>query len=388
MTPCEAEKLMLNLDRYRDMCEMIGLVLGQAVDYCMERNKLPTVLLPSRGAIPLLTTALALTNYEPLCSARFYPHSAASVITANRISFSTQDDASVDIIQYPFTADVVEKLHSEAEKEAHRIRGSCAKAFANLTGTSEDGYLDLAWNQFLTRRLLRPSSSFNPISVINDLARVDKNSNRTIVLLDTVISGRAASDSTEAFHKLGVDVIPVLATDESEPGSPKIQPRYKHKITQNVDSEYFYSHEKDIFIEGPIWISEDRGANFLGAVSVFFRGFDKPKFFQKINSHFASDFQPSSGIWTFPPDTQPSYRENYRNFLGVVLGEADPRLFTEILENDRSRTSLPLKDLAELTALKSIPHGTKANETASHILTVDFPEEYRAELIREFAQEI
>lgn len=388
MTPTEADKLALDLERYRDMCSIIGLALGQAVDYCGELGKKPTILLPSRGAIPILTCALALTNYEPLNSARFYPESAASVITGGRINFS-RDEEQTHIIQYPFTADVVEKVHTEAEKEANRIRQSCAGAFANLTGMSIKGELDLQWNQFLTNKLLKPSTSFDPKAVTGDLAKIKKDDNRKLILLDTVISGRAASNSTAAFHNLGIDVIPVLATDESEPGNPKIQPKYKHIIEQNVDQNYLYTHHpEDIFVEGPIRVSEDRGSNFLAAVSVFFRGMDKPGFFHGVRDTFSPDFQPSCGIWTFPPDEQPQYQENYKTFLSIVLGKEDPKFLAEMLRDDATRQNLPLKDLEQLTSMKSLPKGTKANETSSHILTVDFPKEYREELVRQFAQEI
>ncbi len=393
---------------YAEGCQLLGENLSTVVDNVISKGRRPTILIPSRGAVPIFLLALdylrvadsknrlidpSRTEYYP---GGIFPYLSGGKIQERRMNGS-KDVAlpDVDVVLYPFTADVSSASSSSDGRELSRIlRRSCARATVDLFYGDKTS-LDLKWNAFLLGKMNDISFDdfhSSPQNLIKTLHTIAPSDRRQIILVDTVISGRASTDISEAFANLGHPVVPVLAIDTSR-GEARYQKTYKDR-TQRACFEVsgYFDHERSDLqeFEFPL-ISEDNGAALLGVSALNFRDFNRPNIFHKADERFAQDFMPQSCLWTIPPRNYhvPLFQAflercaaemsgNYVSNMPGWLQHADG-----IRQAMRSRSSDYHKYMKGL-----IKTGGEvlATDTSSHIISVGLEQNDVGSWIREFSR--
>ena len=382
------------ITEYRRGCELVGLKLGEALDNTLEKGKRPTILIPSRGAIPIFLLAvdfLRKSGDHRLSGAQtdYYP---AGIF--EYLSDSIKDDVQghiqpeIDVILYPFTADLSAPNEQETELDK-KVRASCAAAFSDLV-YGDKSSIDLQWNFFLMQKFREGQYGnfiLSPAKIVESLKSIPKNEDREIILIDTVISGRAASDITGAFRDLGHKVTPILAVDSKS--GVKLRKDYKSNIRNALNNEFVENFE-DQLIEFPL-ISEDKGAALLGVSAVNFANFNDENLFHKSANGFPESYTPQSCVWMIPP--RPNYIHSFHGFLerckgGFDLGDNTQKIAWEKLSDDIREFITSRADGEEvredMNGLLKVP-AESANETASHIISLKLSPKDAAAWIREFS---
>lgn len=343
-------KIFTNADveAYREGCEELGLKLSETVDNILKAGKKPTILIPSRGAVPIFLNALDFlrkgNDKSPLGSPEttyFYPdkifqHLAPDVTKPGNPQ--SEPERHVDVVLFPFTADVsvidtdkitasidTKKVNEAAETLAEKLRKSCAKSIVNLLYGEQDS-LDLDWHYFLLGKL-NPNafSTFGSSSseVIESLKSIKPDKDREIILIDTVLSGRAVSNISSAFNDFGHPISPIFAVDNKE---GRLQSRYKAEIRRNVNNN-FVTDVNQQFTIFPL-ITEDRGPSLLGVSAINIVNFNYPEYFRKVKSkdgkELPLEFLPQSCLWLVPPenaveDGKMDYHDVFQAFMQLCM---------------------------------------------------------------------
>lgn len=242
-----------------------------------------------------------LDKKDPLApdNTRFYPPQIFGYLFGECISQEVPPPAKslVDVILYPFTADVSGQPDDDsARKLAAQLRRSASRALLDLI-SGERGSLDFNWYIFLMGKT-------NLHYVPQSLEEIPTDQNRQIILVDTAVSGRAAYDITLALNELGHLPNCILAANNL--GGRKLQPNLITAIS--CQSECY-------LCEFPL-VTEDAGAALLGVAAVNFSDFNQPGIFHKIDSRFPPGFLPQSCIWALPPPPlHQIYQEAFHGFL-------------------------------------------------------------------------
>ena len=385
-----------NLEKYVQGCEEIGVRLDTIIRNTIETGKRPIILIPSRGAVPIFLLARKALN-EGYPEGSFFSDNNANYYPAGIFDYlegevpkDNSQDADVDVILYPFTADV----SSEGEKEwlAEKLRKSCSRAVLDLV-TGESGK-DLDWYKFLVKKLADrrdEKPSLKPGHILESLAKIPKLDSQ-IILVDTVISGRAANDITDAFFDLQHPAAAVLAVDSTR--EDKFQATRKYAIEQALSEPEDPQKKVNPFVYFPL-LTEDKGSALLGVCAVNFANFNDKGLFSRISSQFSETFLPQSCIWTFPPAvTRERYLSAFRHFIDVawrvhkkedIPEEALENLRSELRPLTAKHASPPLK---EIQALAQVSQKATAKETASHIVSITVAPEQAIEWVREFAMQL
>lgn len=392
----EQEFSQKSIEKYVEGCSEVALTLGTVTNEILKAGKKPIILIPSRGAVPIFLLAheilKSLDNDHPLVSqginVGYFPRKIFEVLSNRRITPSAQVETGIDVILYPFTADVSTETNSE-EWLARKLRESCAKAFYDLVFKTSQYPEHLGWYYFLTSRMLKnghDDDKINPIAIVEELKNypgVNLNDSQ-IVLIDTVVSGRASQDIILAFAALGHKVTPILAVD-SRSGGHFQQPR-KAEIERAMSWDYMRGYSS--FIDFPL-ITEDKGAALLGVSAINFANFNKPSFFRSIDSRFRSDYLPQSCVWALPPDQQRGlYMESFHNFLDLCLKSQEGDLMDLSGFRDRLWPFISTHGEVsekEVKQMAKVENGVSAKETASHIISVTLSDKQATDWVRDFA---
>lgn len=314
----------------------------------------PIVLIPSRGAMPLLTAGRV--GYEETMKAqgrpselgkvesRFYPPGFFQYLSANYMRESSNPDPMSEVVIFPYTADISDErndANDDDRAQSNLIRYSAVRSTEGiLRGQPNE---DLVWSLTLTQSILAPLNvqnefgnyQFSPERYVASLIELTQKQNarnhngeRThLILVDTVLSGTASSQILRHCADLGIPVTPVLALDTSVHGARTLrQRRQKHQpldqatlmqhtgihrnklnaimeavieVQQKSGSAMINPDYSDIFCVFPL-ISEDRRPLLgINAVSVHLD--------PEVESKFFPNRTPQSCIWTMSPETHPEF---------------------------------------------------------------------------------
>lgn len=332
------------IKEYRDGCEELALKLSDTVSSILAAGKKPTILIPSRGAIPIFLNALDYLRKEkditPLADPektycfpdKIFQYLAPDVTKPGNPTDNPEEH--IDVVLFPFTADVSvidsdkhvsptidqKELNDNAEKLAEKLRRSCASSIVNLL-YGDHKSLDLKWHYFLLHKL-NPSSfetfGSSADEIIRDLEGVQPDEDREIILIDTVLSGRAVSNISQAFKDLGHPITPVLAVDNK---AGRLQSRYLSVVRRTVNMDYVRGGDVNEQITRFPLITEDRGPALLGLSAINIVNFNNPDNFKgkKGEAEFPPDFLPQSCLWLVPPEDGNSHGLDYIDIFQTVM---------------------------------------------------------------------
>lgn len=390
------------IEQYIEGCSEVALALHSITENIRESGKKPVILIPSRGAVPIFLNAREslkrLDNDHFLVDPRrvgYYPRKIFEFLSQNRIDIDKNGEsidknpqtAEADIILYPFTADVSTE-QQEVEWLARKLRESCTRAFYDVVFKTGQYKEDLSWYYFLMSKLQKDpneAQGLNPESIIEELRSYNSAENSQIVLIDTVVSGRASEDIVSGFASIGHKVVPILAVDSRSGGH--FQPAKKAAIERAMSWEYLRGQSP--FIEFPL-ITEDKGAALLGVSAVNFSNFNEPGFFRQIDPRFRSDFLPQSCVWMLPPTSERAlYSQTFNSFMDLCIKKNNGEPLGDLVEFQHQLKPL-ISSHGEMgeKSVKQIVHfenGISAKETASHIISITLPQKVAKDWVREFA---
>lgn len=367
-------------EEYKKGCEEIGVCIYNRVQEAQREGKIPTILIPSRGAIPIFLVAymslceLLQSSLPFNCPVKFYPSPIFESFGIYNTSDGNEKGPFVDVVIYPFTADVSLEP-KKGEELARQIRFSAAKGVIDLL-MGERNSLDLLWHFFLL-------SKFNPTDreVAESIKRIPPSQNRQVILVDTAISGRAVSDITSAFNQFGHRCYSIVAVDE------------RKRLNSDLEREIRSASRECDLVKIPLSLTEDKGACFLGLTAVNFSNFNEEEFFLRINQKtFSSDFYPQSCVWSLPPPTlRARYLECFIKFLNGLLNpdnidwsdfDEEVRLLSD------SHREFPIEGFGELEELFPSAQIIRAIELSSHIISIQLNPKQAEEWGREFLRRL
>lgn len=382
-----------NLLEYKKGCNIIGQKLEEAIEKVSEKGKRPTLLIPSRGAFPIFLLALdkiKIGGYK----IKYYPRCIFEYLSAQDLCEKSQGPSStkVDVVLYPFTADVRAE-GTDSEELSKMIRKSATFAFLSLTLGIEEGKKDLEWYFFLMGKLNPQSwpANMNPQAVVESLRSLQKEKvERQVVILDTVVSGRAAYHITQAFKDLGHPVIPVLAVDSLRKG---FQEQFRDRIIKNTLSASFnfglYSVNpyQEPFLELPL-ISEDQGPALLGVIALNFTNFNqKGVFSAQTTGQFEYGFVPQSCLWV-PALKGSEESKIFKDFINLCRGPVhdseDILNLRQEVEKVQRRGRVDSRWVGLL--VREGGRNCTATETGSHIISLTLSQSTSHKWIREFSK--
>jgi len=406
-TPIEAREITRrSLEAYISGCEELAVRLDTIIEKVGEGGKRPVILIPSRGAVPIFLEAKRFLDElhgeaSPLNgkNARYYPKGIFDFLEQKG---TDQPDnlTTVDVILFPFTADVSLE-NTDDEKLAKELRVSCARSVLHLVKRMNGGRQDFEWYKFLMKKLKAHNgdpSHLNPNQIVESLESFLPNPDSQIILIDTVISGRAAHDITGAFYNLGDPIVPLLAVDTVK-GS-KFDQRRKAEIQDTFKRDLWKflpdGNPYNLFVEFPL-ITEDKGAALLGVMALNFIDFNEDKFFNKVNATFLPDFKPQSCIWTLPPpSSRRLFLSNFREFMDAAwnckqesLESIKDDFIRRLAEQSRTLTSShPVPTHREISEILKLSKDAVLKESGSHIVSVSLPRSVAKTWVQEFASHL
>lgn len=392
-----------NIERYIEGCEELAVRLDDIIEKVIDSNKRPVILIPSRGAVPIFLLARRFLNqlhdegsYLDGRNARYYPEGVFDYLEGQNPKQPDQK-TTVDVILYPFTADVSLE-NTDDETIAKELRNSCTRSVMQIVQGRDYGRYDYEWYKFLMKKLIENQNdpeNLRPSRITSAFDFYPKPEDVQIILIDTVISGRAADDITRAFKTLGHTVIPLLAVDNTRRG--KFQPARKHEIEETLRPIWQqYLSEKGVFVEFPL-ITEDKGSALLGVVALNFINFNQEGIFQRVTSRFDPGFRPQSCVWTLPPEpARKLYLDNFRNFLNVAWScrNGSPNPCAEQQIENLAKSSKPLTathespTYSEISLMVNMDKGAELKESASHIVSIGLNRRQAETWVKEFASQL
>lgn len=396
-----------NIEAYIEGCEDLAMRLDTAIEKVIEAGKRPVILIPSRGAVPIFLLARRFMNelrgdasYLASKNAKYYPKGVFDYLEGETPQ-EPDTKTTADVVLFPFTADVSAEVGDD-ETLARDLRNSCARSVMQIIKKREYGQYDYSWYQFLVNKLAKQPedpSYLDPKEVVKSLSTYNPGEEDTqIILIDTVISGRAANDITNAFKAIGHTVIPILAVDSTKGG--KLDNRRKSEIEQTLRPlwEANMVPEEGPFVNFPL-ITEDEGAALLGLVALNFINFNEPGIFHKISKKFDADVMPQSCVWTLPPkQAREKYLGNFREFINLAWrlrhqenNKQEPS--DNDLENIRDKSKMLTSthdnpSIEEINSLVNVGNVITAKESASHIISIKLADQTAKEWIQEFSSQI
>src|SRR3990167_4820556 len=388
-----------NIERYIEGCEEIAVRLDTIIRNVAESGKRPVILIPSRGAVPIFILARRFLNeiqaegsYLADRNAKYYPEGIFNFLEGKEEQ-RPDDQTTVDVVLFPFTADV--SLGSaDDETLARELRNSCARSVLQIVKGRDFGLHDLEWYELLMEKLNKvpdDPEQLNPKNIVASLESFPVREDTQIILIDTVISGRAANDITNAFKTLGHTVIPLLAVDNSK--EVRFNPQRKSEIQGTLEPIWELLPENHIFVEFPL-ITEDRGSALLGVLALNFINFNEGGIFHKVNRRFDSDFRPQSCVWALPPKSaRNDYLVNFRQFIEAAWscrnGSRNPCTNQDIEKLKAQTKPLTARHDApthgQINEVVPIDDESALKESASHIVSVRLPQKTANQWIAEFS---
>lgn len=404
-----------NIEAYVEGCGLIAYDLHFAIEAARKAGKKPTIVIPSRGSLPIYLVALAMLPQitgsfdSPLfdkSKTNYYPHGIFNWLSNGMIQENGNQTSEIDVVLYPFTADVNNEAGSEnAEDEAKKFRKSATRgllALLDRNNPEQLGQRDRAWQEFLISKL-QPDQKFDstthtrvfdPKAILDSLQSIAQDptplDKRQIILIDTVISGRASSHIIPEFDEQGHKVIAILAADKKRNEN---EAKYKTmKYMREVQQHWVWGPSQ---IEEFPLISEDTGAALLGVSAVNIDNFNDPAIFEREG---ISDFQPQSCIWTLPPEgMRQEYKTAFHAFLRRCIegnydgwNKAKLAIAATIDKFHKKGTQTPNGELPPAVA-NSFLQGTQVlsgRDTSSGIVSLHLGENVARQWVADFVKQL
>jgi hypothetical protein len=371
-----------NIRAYGRMCTDVAWELTEAID---DKRGEVTILLPSRGALPIFMGAmLALERNRSLHGLKIaqkinLPPLSCFDYVREVIESNPRKGECIDVLIFPFTADVNLKDKVESEKEARQIvdemRRFGARAVADFLNppeerTSFELQLFLAFLEIVEKR--KGIASFYQ----------GLNPAKNLVMVDTVISGRASFTILDELEKIGMDIgeegnlRPILVIDRN---GEQIKSQFGRFIYNNPRQR----------VDVPRILSEDRGAALEGVVAVVYPGL----IIAARKSGLFGDSYSLLGSWhNVPPGAKGGYLDVFNSFLKAIDAVVAGRDF----EKERADFCVALKRSGVLRVGDAMIDETELNipgidsimETSAHVIQADFSREKTKDIIREISQRL
>jgi hypothetical protein len=369
-----------NFEGYVSACKRVGERIAEFV-LDNDQSKI-AIVLPSRGAIPIFIGAeialmedSELKNYdigklieipELSCFDRLRPDDKDA----------ETDDFPVKTLVLPFTADVKMKGLVRPEEET-KVVDNMRQFMSRVTIEFFRDPSQRESKEFsLYLRLLEIVEGRKQLAkFLREFPKVEK-----MLMLDTVVSGRASSTILGEFARLGMEigkeVVPVLVVDNN--GS-------------SLKNEYRRFVDEFGSFKIPRIFSEDRGAALEGIVATVYPSLITGSY----GKTDCGDIYPCFGSWhNVPEKEKKDYAEIFNLFLdvieegitGVKNSLETRKVFLTKLNSGGflRKRNFNVKNMENIVrrGLKIV----KVEETSAHVIQIYFPEAVTANLIRQICK--
>lgn len=357
-----------NVRAYGQMCVEVALNLLERTE------KVPdsTILLPSRGAVPIFLGAILAMREEGtvrdlskdfLQQVVFPPFDCCKQLNG-KVEHS-KDKPQIEVLLFPFTADV--NFHDEVLTT--EIVGKMRRFCVNAVNAFYD----------------EPEQRFGPefTSFLRFLEVVEKRQDladyyrrfpkvKNLILMDTVISGRASATILDEFSRLGRKPENILIIDAN---GQKLKREYE-KVLLKPGVER---------IRVPRIFTEDRGAALEGVAAVVYPTLINPPENASIYGQFVS----AGSWWDVLGRSKEQYNEAFTLLLDLITGgikkEGDDvlrrktRRFLDTLKRNRILSRDPKLDARDFTPFPP----TKVEETSARVIQISFSPQVTQDLLRQ-----
>jgi len=378
-----------NLESYASACFDVAADLSEA-----RKKRTNTVLIPSRGAVPIIWGAAYAIDclkkeheeYRELYKSLRIPSEMKGYGFPAEVPI--RDDPTKDglnLLLFPFTADINmgkfrEGLDNDFYTDATR------EFFTKVVG---------ALRKDPAKRLQDPFFKFyyhllTRVEKRNELAKQTLNfpviNCKNMHMIDTAISGRAFTTIYDAFKKIGMEPEMSIIVDEQ---GGKLRRDLRGKILSGTYPNAKLHKVRRIF-------TEDRGASLEGVVGVIYpslmfhaldiKGMPKPI---------------GAGSWYPIPENPPLYRAVFSTFASMLKAAVrkecasySDKINKGHEEKELGKQTDRLKDFLRLGLLKGEEIGefpfplahnpSKTYETGSHVVHVCFSREDSLKILEDF----
>jgi hypothetical protein len=382
ITSLEKEFSPKNIFEYGQMCDRVAWELTEAV---LDKKGEVTILLPSRGALPIFMGAmLALKENQDLKELQItqrikLPPLSCFDYVRRVVEGNSPKEGDIEVLIFPFTADVNlgNRLGSEEEErqvvdDMRQFGARAVTGFLNPPGRRENFELNLflAFLEMAERR--KGTASF-----YQKLGQA-----KNLVMIDTVISGRASFTILDEFEEMGLEIgkrgnlRPILVVDRN---GEQLKSQFGHFIFGYPDCR----------IDVPRIMSEDRGAALEGVVAVVYPDL----IIEAHKQGLCPDGYPLLGSWhDVPLKVRGEYLDVFNRFLAMVDAIVAGRDF----EKERADFCAALKKSGVLRVGDAVSDETEINvqgveslvETSAHVIQADFSKEKTKSLIRKISKRL
>ena len=283
-----------------------------------------TLLIPSRGAVPLFLGAIY--SATKLCSfGGVYNDFCENIKMQDTLYDLVHKDVKINkefsknslkVLLLPFTADLnIPRFDPSLDNDefTEKTRNYWANVTSSFFKSPSERKKDPYFLSF-TDFLLRDIEEKNELAeCYSKFPKIEKFS-----LIDTVISGRASTQILFSFENLS-----------NKENNPNLNPQSFLVIDENgekLKNHYLqYLHKKRL--EGlvtmykiPRIVSEDEGASFLGVAAVIYPSV------MKISKDFnlgGKEFFVGAGTWHSSSNLPGNYFKNFKSFMNVIYKGID-----------------------------------------------------------------
>ena len=381
-----------NMLAYSEVCLDLAIDLpekrlsGEKINY-------DTLLIPSRGAVPLFLGAIYSATklrsfgkiYNDFCENIKMQDTLYDLVHENVKINKIFSKDSFKVLLMPFTADLnMPRFDPRLDNDefTRKTRGYWANvtnAFFKTTSERKKDPYFLSFVDFILRDVERKedlAECYSKFPKINNFS-----------LIDTVISGRASNHILSSFEN--------LANKEK---NSNLNPHSFLVIDENgekLKNHYFqYLHKKRLkglatMYKIPRIVSEDEGASLLGVAAVIYPSI------MKISKEFnlnGKEFFVGAGTWHSSSKLSGNYFGNFKSFMDVVYKGIDylfskqyfgddslkqKELFLQSkqdfisLANKRDLLAPTNESISSLKGSENYSYG-ESYETSSHVLHAPF----------------
>lgn len=358
-----------NIRAYGRMCADVAIDLIERT----EEKPNSTILLPSRGAVPIfLGAVLAMREEETVRG--FSPDFLGRVVfppfdcckQLNGGVKPDKDKPPIQVLLFPFTADV--NFHDEVltTEIVGDMRRFCVRA-VNAFYDEPDQRTSPEFTSFL--RFLEVVEKRQALAdYYRRFPRVDN-----LILIDTVISGRASATILDAFSQLGRHPDTILIIDAD---GQKLKREFKRSLFKPGVER----------IRVPRIITEDRGAALEGVAAVVYPTLIHPP---EPAANIYGQFISAGSWWDVPERVREPYNKAFRQLLDLITegirGESDDllrakaRKFLETLKRGKILSRDPKLSAKDFTPFSA----TKVEETSARVIQISFSPQVTQDLLRQ-----
>lgn len=372
----EKEFSLENFEGYGQMCDRVAWEMAEAI---MKKEGRITILLPSRGALPIFLGAmLALKRDRDLREFNLaqrieLPPLSCFDYVREKVAVDSQKGEGIEVLIFPFTSDInlrglVESEQKEGEivDDMRRFGARAVTGFLSPVEKRENFELELflAFLEVVEKR--QGITSF-----YRGLKQAE-----SLVMIDTVISGRASFTIMDELEKEGVmigqkgNLIPILVVDKN---GEQLKSKYGRFL-------YGYPNHR---IDVPRILSEDRGAALEGVVAVVYPDL----IIAACKQGLCPDGYPLLGSWhDIPSEARERYLKVFNNFLMTIDAIVARKTFREerrdFCESLKESGVLRVGDAAVGEAELNLRGVNSIIETSAHVVQAGFPPRNCRRLIR------